>query len=301
MRRMKAVMVSPGGGLSAYMAAVMSGLMRHGVQVTNLNHIHQVPPRVVNPDIAMAICWGWRRGKELQARGYNVLVVERGYIGDRREWTSLAWNGLNGRGDFCLEGGVPERDAARAALLDGVLRDWRGEKPRGTDCILIMEQVLDDMSLEGRDLTPWYRDVALQARRRFNLPVLLRPHPVAVAKGRRVRTGLAESRGSLAEDLARAWGVITWNSNSAVDAVLAGVPALSADEGSMAWAVTAHELADLGQIRPDREIWANRLAWCQWRLEELAAGEWWERMRAGLKRDQWSRKNGPLSRRAAAG
>jgi len=29
--------------------------------------------------------------------GRDVLVMERGYIGDRTHWTSLGWNGLNGR------------------------------------------------------------------------------------------------------------------------------------------------------------------------------------------------------------
>ncbi|WP_374374495.1 hypothetical protein [Dongia sp.] len=298
---MKAYLLAPGGGLSHYLQAVMEGLLRHGVQVFPVQHLHQVPPRVVNPEFRIAICWGWRRGKELQSRGYDVLLVERGYIGDRRDWTSLAWNGLNGRGDFCLAAGIPALDVSRSALLGSQMQDWRSATRRRTDTIFVMGQVMGDQSLQGRDLTPWYRDVFHQARQRFGMPVLLRPHPVAIAKGRHASTGLPESRSTLADDLARAWAVITWNSNSAVDAVLAGVPALAVDQGSMAWDVTAHDLCGLG-ARPEREEWAARVAWCQWRIEELRAGSWWERMAAGVKRrDQWSRKNGTRARHAAAG
>lgn len=297
---MKGIIVGPGGGqISSYLAAVGEGLNRHGIEVEIRGDAHRAPGP---PAGDFAVCWGWRKGAQLRARGYDVLVVERGYIGDRREWTSLAWNGLNGRGDFCLEDGVRRPDAARRALLKEMVKPWRPAARRKSDIILLMGQVPQDQSLQGKDLEPWYRDMARQARLAHGLPVLFRPHPVAVQKRRHRFNGLAESGGTLSQDLARAWGVVTFNSNSAVDAVLAGVPAMTVDPGAMAWAVTAHEMNMLGQ-RPPRAAWAARVSWCQWQLGELCAGVWWDRMQAGLGRNTQTRlggRDGTDSRRAAA-
>ncbi len=56
--------------------------------------------------------------------------------------------------------------------------------------------------------------------------------------------------------LAGARAVITFNSNTGVEAVLAGKPTVAIDEGSMAWPVTAHEIIDYPK-EPNRLTWAG--------------------------------------------
>lgn len=65
--------------------ALAEGLRRHGISDLGQN---------------VVVCWGWHTGRGYRAQGRDVLVFERGYIGDRFKWTSIAWNGLNGRGTF---------------------------------------------------------------------------------------------------------------------------------------------------------------------------------------------------------
>lgn len=210
-------------------------------------------------------CWGWRMGAQLRQMGHEVLVMERGYLGDRFKWTSLAWNGLNGRADF---GRVPTDDDTRFHN-NFSMRPWR-ETPG--DHVLILGQVPGDASLQGRNLVPWYESVAVLAADAYQLPVKFRPHPDLARKGivqRPRHCGVSD--GTLTEALASAHVAITFNSNSGVDAVLAGTPTITMDHGSMAWGVTGHAIGE--RETPDRGAWAAQLAWKQWRMEEIASGE----------------------------
>jgi hypothetical protein len=112
------------------------------------------------------------------------------------------------------------------------------------------------------------------------LPVFFRPHPVeierrgaaaAIPAGRR----LAMKNGTLEEALAGAAAVAAYNSNSLTDAALAGVPCLAGDVGAMAWPVVGRGLLDVPALET-RSSWSARLAWCQWRDEEIADGSAWE-------------------------
>lgn len=211
-------------------------------------------------------CWGWRNGKSLRDAGHEVLVMERGYIGDRFAYTSLAWNGLNGYGEFPS---YPENcDSSRFDTM-AKMKPWK----TGGEYVLIMGQVDGDASLRGRNLMPWYESVAVLAGDYYGLPVLFRPHPVSVKRGYKIHprhTQVCRAE-SIEKSMAGAAVVITYNSNSAVDAVLAGVPTIAYDAGSMAYPVTAHAIGEL--IMPDRQQWANDLAWCQWSIDEISSGE----------------------------
>ena len=86
--------------------------------------------------------------------------------------------------------------------------------------------------------------------------------------------------------------VVTLNSNSGVDAALAGVPVIAFDEGSMAWPVAGHKPQDaIHPPRPDRLRWAAELAWCQWTDREFETGECWEHLRRGMDRRTFTERN----------
>jgi hypothetical protein len=92
----------------------------------------------------------------------------------------------------------------------------------------------------------------------------------ALEEGMDVQTG----KQSLSEALEAAQSVVTFNSNSGVDAVLSGCPTYAADPGSMAYDMTSRQLGAI--VTPDREAWARWLSWCQFTRDELESGEAWE-------------------------
>lgn len=267
---MKAVIHINSAEHQKFHADVMrQGLERHGIACVYADYDEPAP-------CDFAVIWGWRQDKVISA-GPPVLVMERGYVGDRLgKWTSLGWNGLNGRASFPLaqDGGARWREN-----FDGVMQPWKD----GGNYILLMGQIPGDASLNGLNIEAWCQDAAIALGTAHDLPIAYRPHPLAVGRGYRIKdvAGTFRFSGSLESALEGAAMVATLNSNSGVDAVLAGVPTWACDEGAMAWPVTGHALGQEAP-RPDRAAWAAQLAWCQWMAPEIASGKAWEALRTCL-------------------
>lgn len=250
---------------SQWASRFVQGLDAHGVAVTQLEA--RFPA-----DTDIVCCWGWSVGRWYQERGHEVLVAERGYVGDRFHWTSLGWGGLNGRADFKNAGAPADR---WDSLFVGHMHQWRGVEE---GYALLLGQVPGDQSLRGVNYLKWVEDTA-RACTETGYDVRWRPHPHP--QGARIPTPAPEIGGSLEEALLGAKLAVTFNSNSGVDAVLAGVPTVTMDEGAMAWGVTAHDLSS-DPIRPDRTKWTHRLAYCQWSPEEMADGTAWAHIGRGV-------------------
>lgn len=242
---------------SQHMLALERGLARHGVRTRQCSARGLESQRPT-----LCACWGWRTGKRLHDRGHDVLVLERGYIGDRFAWTSLGWNGLNGLAR-CSERDDPFRFESN---FPGMLRPV--DETEG-DYVLVIGQVATDASLRGIDLRPWYEQRAQEAREAYRKPVFFRPHPKA--RPGEKKPDIPTLGGTLADALAGAHEVITFNSNTGVESVLAGKRTIAWDKGSMAWDVCGREVG-AGPDNTDRLSWASKLAWRQWRLSEIENG-----------------------------
>ena len=236
-----------------HQAALAEGLSKFGITA------HK---SIAGSSTNLVSCWGWRHGKILRDMGHEVLVMERGYIGDRFSYSSLAWNGLNGLAKF------PDKTGCTSERFDrvGKIRPWK----EGGEYVLIMGQVPGDASLRGRNLVPWYEGIAVLAKDFYGLPVKFREHPKSKSRTRPRHTQLCTA-GTIQESMDGAAVVVTYNSNSAVDSLLYGVPTIAYDSGSMAWLVANHTIGEL--INRDREQWAYDLAHKQWTLDEIASGE----------------------------
>lgn len=219
-----------------------------------------------SPDPAdLLVMWGTRRQDAIarqKAHDGEVVILERGYLGDRFAWTSVSFGGgLNGRGEFP----GPHEDGSRFARHFGhLMQPWQTS---GSYALLI-GQVPGDQSIRSVDIEGFYRQSAA-ALRKYGWPdVRFRPHPKA---GRdRSAAGVARIDGTLAENLVGAGVVITFNGSTGVEAVLAGRPTIAMDRGSMAWEVAGHQVTEI--LTPDRTAWARRLSWCQWQIEEFRNG-----------------------------
>lgn len=255
---------------SRHMYAIAEGLRRHGVEVVALHD------RAV--DVDFCVVWGWRKARRIKDNGFSgpVLVAEHGYLGDRiHTWTSLGWDGLNGRARFPAPQDEGQRFWSNHAHL---AKEWE----RFDGYWLIAGQVLGDQSLLGVDYLEWLK-TTITGLMRMGVDVRFRPHPEAVRRGQDfpVPKSLFSS-GTLERDLSEAACVVAYNSNATVDAVVAGIPAVTADEGAMAWDVTAHHYLD-EIITPDRSEWFRRMAWTQWTMPEIASGEAWEVVKTAMQ------------------
>ncbi len=211
----------------------------------------------------LVVKWGTRDRQVIATQahfGGDLCILERGYLPCRMTYSSVSFGGgLNGRAVFR----GPFDDSSR---FDA---HWKFEPWRvATGPAVVMGQVPGDMSLRNVNIGEWYGRV-VRGLRANGWEVVFRPHP-----GARSRTmelaGVEILQGTLADALAAAGLVVTWNSNSGVDAVLAGVPTVAYDDGSMVRSVAGRDISDI--CFPDRSKWAARLAWCQYTLDEMKSG-----------------------------
>ena len=246
-----------------FQAAFCLGLSRHGI-----TYVTGDANRPVKAD--MAIIWSHHEGAVIRQQkhdGLPYLVMEAGFVGDRLEWCSLGYNGLNGRADYRNANSPPDRWNKYFA---DVMRPWRD----GGAYTLVMGQLPGDFALLNCDIDAWYAEAAACLAAAWHKPVMFRPHPMAVERDQvKDVYGTERLNGSLKEALSSAACVATWNSSSAIDAVLAGVPAIARDRGSMAWDVAAYDYDNC--VQPTRDQWAANLAYTQWLEAEIAAGEAW--------------------------
>ena len=218
-----------------------------------------------------AVVWGWRQHEVKDFCRLNdmpLLVMERGHLQPRLEFTSLGWDGLAGRGRY------PEACGDRWERYWGDMAAWKTRDGYA----LVCGQVSGDASLYGVDFNTWAQRATDQLLEQGRV-VVYRPHPIMVKAGQLWRPANTRmSVAPLAEDLFDAAVCVTFNSTTGIDSVLAGIPTVTSDEGSMAWDVTTRDVDDI-LMMPDRLAWARRLACCQWSQTEIKSGDAWAAVR----------------------
>ena len=201
--------------------------------------------------------------------GLDVIVLETGFVnrgeGETHHYAA-GLNGLNGRADYRNKG-MPDD---RARLLDVGLKPYNQREN-----IVLCGQVPWDASVDKTDHVAWLRDSA-EKLRESPRKVVFRPHPQASLPP---IDGCSYSTRPLTEDLRDAWAVVTFNSNSGVEALIAGVPVFASDEGSMVWDVCNRSFEDIeSPALPDRTQWFNDLCYAQWTLDEMKEGLVWKHL-----------------------
>ena len=258
-----------------WLTAIERGFVRHGI-VPEKGTYHSAKDKP-DVDCDLAVFWSHRPkhiiNHQLEA-GRDYLVLERGYVGDRYVFASAGFNGLNGRAEFCADNMPGDR---WEKYFSHYMQRWRNDHG---DYVLIAGQIQGDASIEGLDVRAWCQDVCDRIKAIHpDIRVRFRQHPVELQRGIRWNvTGAEWSNAPLVNDFDGARCCITYNSNTGVEAVLAGVPTVAMDAGSMAWPVSAHEL-DLDPPKPDRTQWAHNLAYCQWTELEIETGEAWAHLK----------------------
>ncbi|WP_421694723.1 hypothetical protein [Aestuariivirga sp.] len=151
--------------------------------------------------------------------------------------------------------------------------------------ILVIGQVPGDASLRGTDINQWVLNSCRQLRSLTDRPIIVRPHPLAADFAANGLPGKLSAIGVEIDDISRpltaslagAWSVVTYSSGAAVDALIAGIPAISISPASFAWEVTDHALeCALDPTLFERGPWLETIAATQWCEDEIARGDVWE-------------------------
>ena len=159
--------------------------------------------------------------------------------------------------------------------------------------ILLCMQKVGDASLRGADVFEWTQDTVEQIRKYTDRKIIIRPHPLYRKSGLHdtlkekvlatadVHWQEADVTKSdfvpIAEQLKQAWCTVTYSSGTGIDAVINGVPNVACDTGSMVYEVSSTDIAEIEKpYRGEKGVWSNKIAHCQWSIEEFESGECWQ-------------------------
>jgi len=246
------------------------GLQKHGI-----NALITVSENPITCDLA--VMWGIthfpRVIQQQKQNNKNYLVWEAGYILDRDKWKSLGYNGLNGYANFCNKNSPPDR---WEQYFSHLIKPWK----ESGDYILLTGQVNGDASLRPVHGQVDYQGIVDNLKEYTTLPIHYRKHPHPSKPTAPCPKNAIPSRGTLEEALSGAKCVVTFNSNTCVDAILNGVPCIVLDRGAMAWDVCGHSLSQVNDPpKPSRQQWCYDMAYTQWTMEEIESGETWEHLK----------------------
>ncbi len=239
---------------------IAHGLRRAGWTVTM-----GAPPagRALNPN-DLAVVWCRHKGareavcRQIEKAGGRALICEEAQVkaGKRGEKLfSLCLDDHHGAGDWPIGG------SERWIGFGIELAPWNtaGEK------IVVREQ--RGIGSKRMGSPPGWHDKTAQRLKAAGWPVEIRPHPKNVTR----RGGVPVP---LEKQLADAWALVTWSSSDAVGAVIAGCPTIVCAPKTFLPGCVGRDFDYLSAPLTGPRLPAlERLAWCQWTLDEIRNGE----------------------------
>lgn len=185
------------------------------------------------------------------------------YYGDHRYLGPVFSRFRITRNNYQVDGSGPP-DYGRLRQLGIRARPWR----KNGRHILICLQGTAQYELMGTSLAEWLSGTL---------------KGLEAATDRLIRVRSRRESKPLALDLVNCWAVVTWSSNAAVDALVAGVPVFVTAPFAAAYSMgPARDLChiDTPLYPDDRDRWLASLAANQWTIDEMRAGRAWRALDA---------------------
>lgn len=263
--------------LGKRLACFVAGMQHHGHEY--VEEIERSDLTVINSGYMP----GYPRNRALEdavAAGRPYVNIGNGFF-KKDDFCAVSWNGgIKGQGDFCAADSRNDRWFRHGWRI----RPWRRATIYGH--VLLCGQVPSDPSVSDTDHYVWLWGTAGVLMHQTRRPIIYRPHPLDRERAPYLPGTQRSVNAALADDLARAFAVVTYNSTSAALAVLEGVPVFVCGDYSIARPVAETVLSGIErpELHDRREQWAADLAYSQWTLAEMAQGECWDHLKSGLER-----------------
>ena len=140
----------------------------------------------------------------------------------------------------------------------------------------------------------WFEQQINEIRKYTNRPILVRPHPrnpigLDIKKWKNVSYKPPQRDYNTIDDtdfketLKHTWAVINYSSNPAMIAVFNGIPVFVSEQ-SLCYDVGNINISKINNpVMPNRNEWANKLAYTEWTTNEIKQGLPWGRIKKRLE------------------
>ena len=245
-------------------------------------------------DIAViwSVLWQGRMSKyrniwqAYRSKNKPVVVVEVGGIKRNETW-KIGINGINREADFANQ----NVDGERWKKFNIKLEPW---KQTGDKIVICGQHSNSHQWRNNPPMSTWFDQQITQIRKHTDKPIVIRPHPrngvsLKTSKYKNVKVVIPQRDArtyddtDLAERLKSAWAVVSHSSNPAMTAVFSGIP-VYVSEASLSYDVANPSYENINNPNmPDRQQWANKLAYTEWWIDEIAQGVPWTRIKKRLE------------------
>lgn len=230
------------------------------------------------------------------------LVCEEGAMRQLPDYKRWGWTSYkNGIGNFNNSNVDNSRWLKIQKENNLNFSDWKSPG----DNILIMGQLEGDSALIEmynagyKTFDDYIIDQIKQIRNYTDRPIVVRPHPlgattlykeeklindiyknISISKNYNSTTTLNGGAG-LQEDFNNAYCVVTYSSNSCVEAVEKGIPTFTLSSTSSAYDIGHKCFSQIENLDYNIQIntWCSKIAYTIWNSEEIADGTMWEHLR----------------------
>ncbi len=222
----------------------------------------------------------------------KILVIEVGGLLRNQTWR-MGIGGINALANFANDD-IDHVDDSRVVKLGLKLKPWNELGKSGP--IIICLQNTKSEAWTGGPINTWLQDTLEHVRSQSNRPILVRHHPRHKSNIQKVIKNFHNVNEDIPhfvtgdivdfdKRLETAYCVINYNSNPAIEAVMAGVPVMVHDS-SLCREVGNPLNADINVLRHhDRQHWLNKLSYCEWFVDEIKQGIPWRRLKNKLHND----------------
>jgi hypothetical protein len=243
------------------------------------------------PEADVVVMWSWLLGmygrdaiyKHYKCTHTTFLILEVGALNRNTSW-KLGINGINRDANFANQ----SVDDNRLKLFNLQTQPWQD----GGDHIIICGQNENSLAWDQGSTIDWASKVIEWIRSYTDRPIWFRPHPrfpVSFAENKSNNVHISVPKKVQGYDevdfksaLQNAYAVVNYNSNPAIESVLAGVPVYVA-ESSLCYPVGKEISTNLDRpAKPDRGEWLKQISYTEWFVEEIKQGIPWTRLRPHL-------------------
>ncbi len=200
----------------------------------------------------------------------SLIMIESAFVRRGQYW-QVGFGGTAGNADFRSDGMPFDRWLGFG--INGNPWQYRPDSP-----VIVCGQLLRDTQVQYVDHRAWCRET-VDYFDKLGVPVLFRPHPRAGAEDDYTVDAKYVDIRPIDDVLNFARCFVSYNSTSAVDAIVHGVPVMVGDPSSIAWNMGVQGLAHPDSlIYPKRRPWLSGLGYSQWGLQEMRDGLPWKHL-----------------------
>jgi hypothetical protein len=226
-------------------------------------------------DVIWSVLWKGKMAPNKAIFNSSTIVLEVGGIKRGTTW-KVAIGGIDRHAMFPR----PDHGDERAKKL-GLKADLWCPNTKGP--VVICCQNYNSFQWNGKpSIEQWLENTIIEIQQYTKRDILIRAHPRSTIsdiskKFKNVQysvpTKIPRSYDDYDFNPKTAWAVVNASSGPGVQAAIKGIPVF-VENASLAWDVGNHNFSTIEKPEmPDRTEWINHLAYTEWTISEIAAGE----------------------------